>query len=226
MLRVCLALSLVALWTYALSQNAKEVSVEISASEGLTGWIRSNGEVNALGCGGRTICVGDDGLYGVNASYRGFLSFDLSGLPADLAAANILSARLELYQQGITGNPYEDLKTCVSDTCTTLLLEHVNYGPSLEVTDFDTAVLEVVKLFGTAAGNPPLASSSIDVLETVRKDWESRAALGQRTQYRLRFPKATDGDGQTDVAVFKGAAFQPYRPGSETTKLVVVYSLP
>lgn len=148
----------------------------------------------------------DDGLYGVNASYRGFLSFDLSGLTAE----NIKSARLELYQQGITGNPDQVLKTCVSETCTTLLIEHVSYGPSLEVADFNTVVMDMVKAFGGVAGNPPLGSSSIDGLEMVRKDYDSR-----RTRYRLRFPNTTDGDDPTDVAVFHRAAFQPYRPGHQ-----------
>lgn len=115
---------------------------------------------------------------------RGFLSFDVSSIPAN---ATIEGVDLRFYQETIQGNPYEKLGN--------LMLEHVYYGNSLNDSAYDTPAL----------GSANIAAQTLPGAWYVLADptitsWvESNLAAGRpQFQLRLRFRRETDGDGAED----------------------------
>lgn len=209
-------------------KTMRDITQTLNATN-ISGWVRSDGAVNdqAL-CAG--LCVGDSGT-AANATYRGFLTFDLSGLASTLESANILSATLRAYQSSTQGNPYADLEDCTSSggplpiiICSDLLAQHVNYGPSLQDSDFDTNTLRGLAIAGCSfiSGCPSdNGYKEANALAAVQEDWTNRAARGNRSQYRLRFARNTDADGAVDIAIFSNAGV-----ASNQNQLVVRYLVP
>ncbi len=116
---------------------------------------------------------------------RGFMSFDLSVIPA---GATVQSIELRFYQVDVVGDPYGELGN--------LLLKHVDYGSSLDAADYD---------------GPELASAILAPHEmpgewyTITSDtfvtWieEDRSAGRSRFQLRLQFSAESDPDGELDM---------------------------
>ncbi len=206
-------------------KTMRDITQTLNAVSGISGWVRSDGVVNDQGqCAG--LCVGDSGT-AANATYRGFLTFDLSVLASTLDAANILSATLRAYQFGTQGTPYADLQDCTSSfpiICSDLLAQHVNYGPTLQDSDYDTNTLRGLAIAGCSifTGCPSTNGyKEANALDAVIEDWTNRAARGNRSQYRLRFARNTDADGSVDIAVFSNAGV-----ASNQNQLVVRYLVP
>lgn len=122
---------------------------------------------------------------------RGFMSFDVSGIPA---GATIESVALRFYQKTIQGDPYGKLGN--------LVLEHVYYGTSLDDSAYNTPAL------GSAMLAVQSSPGSWYVLSdpTITSWVQSNLAAGRiRFQLRLQFRQQTDGDGQEDwVAIEPG----------------------
>ena len=120
---------------------------------------------------------------------RGFMSFDLTGIPA---TAVVQSIQLRFYQVSVTGTPYAKLGN--------LRLQHVDYGSTLDNAAFDTPVLHSAIL-------APHTGSGVwyDYTSGTLGDWiEADLAAGRtRTQLRLQFSTETDGDGVEDFASFE-----------------------
>lgn len=186
----------------------KQKTATLESVAALDGTVGSNGFVDVAAT---TVAIGD--IPG-NFTYRGFFSFDLSGLPAELQSANILSASLSAYQGLVSGTPYTDLDIGNTD----LWLDHVNYGPSLNSADFDATVLRSVNELSNDA---VIESKSLGVLEAVQDDWTNRADRENRSQFRLRFPLITDGDGANDAVLFVSGNAATFRP-----TLQIVYLVP
>lgn len=126
-----------------------------------------------------SVILGDGG---VNQVLRGFLSFDLSPIPA---GATVVSATLQLSQFLVFGEPFAELGSMVAD--------HVDLGAALDIADFSAAPLQsaVATLFTT----PALGTILVDVTSSVLDD------LGDgrtRTEFRLRFTTDTNMDGGQD----------------------------
>ena len=122
---------------------------------------------------------------------RGFMSFDLSDIPA---GATIQSVELRFYQKEIQGSPYEKLGN--------LVLEHVYYGAILDDIAYDTLAL------GSATVDRESSPQAWYILSdpTVVNWLQSSMDTGlPRQQFRLQFSQETDGDGQEDwVAIQSG----------------------
>lgn len=175
----------------------KEWTRIVESSSALDGHIRSDGVVEGP-CFGDYICVGDSNLVD-NAQYKGFLSFNIASLGTDglTTSDRITSATLRIYQGAApAGTPYTDLKLGGKG----LIVAHTVYGSTLTAADFNTAPI----------GEFPETGLSTAVawkvfeggLDFVRDDWDNRASRGNRSQYVMFFPKATDGDGAADIARF------------------------
>jgi predicted component of type VI protein secretion system len=129
------------------------------------------------------IRAGNFGTASGEAVYRGFFSFDLSGIPA---AATIQSVELRFFQAEVVGDPYGKLPQ--------LLLVHLDYGSSLDPADFDIAGLEPDSTAWLSPRTSP-GESYIITSETIA-NWigQDLAAGRTRLQMRLQFlPEIDDG---------------------------------
>jgi hypothetical protein len=169
-----------------------------------------------------------------NQYFRGFVSFDLSGLPA--TATKVTSATLSVYQYTLASDPYLSLGS--------LLAESIDYGTSLDATDLTRAPLTYfgcrrcttlcICQLGTwddvytlnsrlTSGYLSAGYKSVLVTSKVDDDRAARASRGNRCQFRLRFSSTTDGDAAYDYAGFytSEAASTANRP-----RLSVTYEYP
>ena len=162
-------------------------------SEGtVDGTVRSDGTVNAGGidCYLGDVDMEDPGpamLPPVHVGERAFVSFDLASVPLGVT---IVSATLTLGQFNTEGDPYGDGHGVV-------IADHVDYGPALDVGDYDAAPLSTD--VGTLSPDAAQEEKSLDVTAEVIDDLGLRA----RSQFRLRFSNAdSDADGTADRTGF------------------------
>lgn len=130
---------------------------------------------------GQIYTAGDQGG---NHQVKCFLAFDISSIPAD---ATITSATLGLTDNRIVlGNPFATLGK--------LSVYNVNYGNTLELSDFDGPKLSTVW-----SGNS-LPSEVIEVKSAV----QNAVSSGKKyVQFRIEFTKKTDSDNSVDRIEFK-----------------------
>ena len=139
---------------------------------------------------------------------RGFLSFDLSEIPA---GATIESAELRFYQKEIEGSPYQKLGN--------LVLEHVYYGTSFDESAYDAPALGTAVLELQSSPEAWYILSDLTIADWVQS---SLAADLSRQQFRLQFSQETDGDGQEDwIAIEDGGSIlgSPQAP-----RLILIYA--
>lgn len=167
---------------------AVDVTVTLTSQAVLDGFWANNDVGNSTA----DIRVGNGPFFGIPSEelvFRGFMSFDLAGIPA---SADVKSIELRFYQKEVIGTPYADLGN--------LLLKHVDYGSTLDSAAYDAPELN------SAILAPPTNSDEwyIFTMGTVG-DWiEADLAAGRtRLQLRLQFSTETDDDGQEDTASFE-----------------------
>jgi len=153
--------------------------------------LRGDGEAASASCAG-VICVGDDVFSpGPESSsqYRGFLSFDLTELPAQ--HVELVSARLRLQAARVEGDPFGVLGE--------LRLER--------------AVFEAVGLVAfeatpqatfAAMTDPELGATGEHILWAVQADLADQVLH----QYRLNFDRGSNRDGAPDLAILEPEAQQ------------------
>ncbi|MGE0193453.1 MAG: hypothetical protein AB7T63_15595 [Planctomycetota bacterium] len=128
-----------------------------------------------------TLAIGDNGL---NSGRVALLSFSLQDLPS---GAEVESATLGIHQLDETfGTPYADLGVVVVDS--------VDLGAGVDGADAASAAL--IPLLGTLSTSVAPGERTLDVTAAVLADV---AALRTRSEFRIRFFLATDGDGQQDT---------------------------
>ena len=138
---------------------------------------------------------------------RGFVSFDLSEIPP---GATIDVVDLEFYQAEISGDPYGKLGT--------LVLEHVDYGASLDEGAYDTPAMDSATLGAQVEAGQWYTVSSDVVAGWLQDDITSGS---RRFQIRLRFSTETDGDGEEDwISVEPGGSILG---SSRAPRLTVTY---
>ncbi len=144
------------------------------------------------------------------AVHRGFLSFDLQGVPV---GATVESAQLRFYQVNVIGKPYQKLGS--------LWLTLVDYGSSLDASDFDTLGLGAMSL---PRENRP--GSWYDVSDATLRGWVEQARSAGRAsfQLRLQFEVETDGDGEPDYCQVE-AGDNSLGTGN-VPELTITYSVP
>lgn len=167
-----------------------------------------------------------------NQHFRGFVSFDLGGVPASATA--ITAATLYAYQYTVAGNPYAALGS--------LRAESVDYGTSLDFTDLNRAALQwfgrqctisctpicrALCLTGwwddvyTLSTSSTVGYKSVDVTGKVERDRAARTTRGNRSQFRLQFETDTDSNAAAANAGFYSAESASNRP-----YLYVTYEYP
>jgi hypothetical protein len=146
----------------------EEITVTLMSQADLDGYVvAGQGSDNVRG-----IRVGTARVEDVAQVYRGFLSFDLTGVPS---GATVQSAELSFYQAEVAGQPYLELGT--------LFLKHVDYGASLDTEDFDGLALDSMLLPAiTSPGE--WYSVTAEIAGWVESDLASGRA---RAQMRLQF---------------------------------------
>ncbi|MFC2015922.1 FHA domain-containing protein [Chloroflexota bacterium] len=172
------------------TNNTKEVIVQVVKPSEMTVTLTSEALLDGYVIGGQgsynalDIRVGNIAGIGGERIYRGFLSFNLVGIPA---SATILSTELRFYQQEIVGNPYSKLGN--------LLLKHVDFGSSLEASDFDGPELNSSILSSHTSPGQWYAITSDTLAHWIGDDLT--AGRG-RFQGRLQFSVETDDGLTTD----------------------------
>ena len=182
-------------------------TVELKSQMSLDGFRVNNGQ----GSTSEDIMVGNGDVIQPAGELvaRGFMSFDISGIPA---GATIDNVELRFYQAKVTGDPYGKLVG--------LVLEQVNYGSKLDEQAYNTPASDSLPL-------DPLKSSGqwymVDDAGLAR--WvQNDVAAGQgQFQVRLRFSVETDGDGLEDwISIQPGGSFL----GSSKAPVLVITYVP
>lgn len=157
-----------------------------------------------------SLFIGDGPL---NFYNRAFPYFDISSLPP--TTATIVSAKMAIpinlkiigANDVDTGKPFNDLGN--------LMVEHV-YDWPIQLSSLTKSPLSVAGTLMTAA-TAQTGVSTIDVTSSVIDDLANRAGRGNRSMYRLQFPKTTDNDGALDAVTL---------PFNGTVTLDITYLVP
>lgn len=158
------------------------ISVVLGATSSLDGFQSSNGGGNSS----IEIRAGRN----INLVTRGFVSFDISSIPA---GKTIDKATLRLYQTSVTGNPY--------GIGGSLKVDHLDYGASFENSDYSAASLS--SSFGTLTSNDSIEWKDLDVTDRLKDDISNGRT---RSQYRVHFAIETIGGNVIgDFANFESA---------------------
>lgn len=172
---------------------------------GEDGWVRNDGEAEP---NARGPAVGDLDNPTPGLAVRMFVSFDLSELPA---GAVVTGATLRVFTLNVVGQPYTDLGP--------LNVDHVDYGASLDVTDYAGNTLQPA--VGTIAAQHVSQYRNLDVATQVQTDL---SAGRLRSQFRLRFPVDSNRDGGQDVVLIEDG--ERSRGTNNRPLLEVLYLVP
>jgi hypothetical protein len=184
-----------------------DVTVTLNSQAALDGFRANNGGGNST----VDIRVGNGAMFGSPAQelvIRGFMSFDLSGIPA---GATILSIELRFYQTQVNGDPYGKLGNP--------LLKHVDYGSSLGGADYDTPAFHTATLAPHTSPGEWYTITSSTIADWIEQDL---AAGRSRLQMRLQFDTETDGDGVQDTVSFESG--DNYFGTGNVPRIAITYS--
>lgn len=159
----------------------------VGSSGNLDGEAGNDGSAISVGGAPRTGDV--EAFPGMSTAYRQFYSFDLSRIPAGTI---ITSATLRLYQAEVVGSPY-------NGTLGSVIVDHVDYGMSLDGTDYGSASL-LLGNAGTLSGDASPGYKTLSISSRVQNDLDNARP---RSQYRLRFSQLdANTNDQDDYAQF------------------------
>jgi hypothetical protein len=177
--------------------TARLILAPFAAMQDQSGTIAADGFVTDL-----SMSVGDGGDQ-ASAHYKGFMSFDIGGLPKDIIE---LVAEMHLHQEGVYGFPYEELGDMIA--------YDVEYS-SMDASTFqDPPIAEV----GVLSDNPDVETKVLEVTSFV---WDDYQAERDTTQFRMEFPTVNNLDNKEDFAVFAS------HPDSDIIpRLLVLYLVP
>jgi hypothetical protein len=136
------------------------------------------------------VIAGDASLN--NVTYRGYLSFDLSNLPADVT---IEDAKFAARQMPIEGTPYASFGA--------LQVYHLSFTTMNGVSNVAASSKP-----GVFSEDGTIESKSIDVSSQVADDIAHRVERGNLSQYRLQFDTLYNNDGEFDRATFAKDTFE------------------
>lgn len=137
---------------------------------------------------------------------RGFISFDLSGVPS---GAVIEGATLRVYQVKIIGDPY--------GVGARVMVDHLDYGSSLESADYGAS--SISSSFATLTNNATIEWKDADVTDALKNDLSNGRSP---SQYRIHL--AIESTGGTDTGDFSYFESADNSEGTgNTPQLVVKY---
>jgi Bacterial Ig-like domain len=196
----------------------KEVKSTISSTDALTGDVNGDGGVSAS-----KVLFGP-GDAADNSDFTSYISFDVSVLSSSILPSNIISANLGLNQVSVTGSP-QSLKTCLSILCTSLLIESLNFGSSLTATAVNSipfGLASFVSCSNLTINNDCAlkdGKNTFNVSNTFKADWTNKTSRGSRSQYKLKYSRATNADNKSDFPNISGT-------GVNKPSLEIVYLFP
>ena len=165
----------------------KRMATTVAYDPELTRYRGSAGGLSALGADLR---IGDNAAL----AYRGFVTFDLSTLPDGI---EIEAAALRVRQVAVTGTPF-DLGVVNATHIVVRGGEHRGVECSRH-----SASMGCADDRRRRSVRAPSVSAA-----AVAEDYTERVARANRTQYRLEFPTATNGDGDQDNIDLAVATFE------------------
>lgn len=152
------------------------VSDSLHIVTGLTGVVQTSGSITV----DSTVFAGDQDATLPGLRARGFLTFDLSTIPA---GKTIRTAKLKVIQSAVTGSPFSDLGT--------LVVDHLVFGNTLDSADFGQSALG--SAFATLSDSAGLGNRLANVFQQVKADLQAGRTV---SQFRVRFSLR---DGDTDA---------------------------
>lgn len=182
------------------TNNELQVNVQVIPPSEVITTLTSQASLDGYVIGGQgsytnqEIRVGNYGTASGENVYRGFLSFDLTGIPA---SATIQSIELRFFQAEIIGDPYGKLSQ--------FFLKHVDYGSSLEVGDFNATDYGSAWITSHTSPGDWYAITS-DTLA----DWLEEALTDGRSRFQLRLqfsPETDDGSTADYIRIESGNNF-------------------
>jgi Bacterial Ig-like domain len=194
-------------------KTKRNVTQSIDASSALSGSVIPT-TVAAVSEYVTNIQVGNSAA---NAISKGFVGFDLTGVPATLGLdpSQLISASVELRQNAATGTPYATLGT--------VHLEHISFtGTNLNLEASRTSAYSIAALsdLGVFSDAATVGGRTLSALTTVKSDLTNLTARQNRSTYRLVFT-GTDANGITDLA-----NFNPVGAAITNPKLILNYIIP
>jgi hypothetical protein len=189
-------------------RTMRQISQDLPGIPDLSGTVSADGSAAGAACWFfiTLICPGDTTT---NAQLKGFLSFDMTGVPA---GAQVTVANLRVFQWQVVATPYGGALGGG------LRAEHVNFA-TMNLAAFNLVPLSTIGVVSNDAD--PEEYKTISVLAAVQNDYANRAARGNRSQFRLQFPNASDFDGVADFT-----AILPDLGEDGGSKLAVTYLIP
>lgn len=172
-------------------------------------------EIYGIGNSTTPIQVGHSTSGVTKIGNRGFVSFNLSSLPA---GATIKSAILKVYQSSINGDPYNKLGNIFVDHVSYESFDHAAAGDPAR-TKYEMAPLDNTIPAGTfLSTDPTLGYKTLDVTAAVRAD---QSASRGRAQFRLSFQTEVVAEDSTSrLAYFYSGESDTNQP-----ELVIQYTL-
>lgn len=210
--------------TNSVFSTLRDITATVPGVPALDGEIARTGNTyDGLG-NGMSFRIGDTAT---NGGIRGFLTFDLSGIPTDLGTAPI-GATLNLTRNFTQGSPYSALNPCIPSNVIVcagpyvpMNLAPIAFGSELLIGMSSNYAAPVLHDLGAIASITSSDSLKTSVLVAVQDDLTHRVARGNRSQYRLSFPLESNKDNVSDVvSVYSGQG------GSKAPFLNVEYQLP
>lgn len=138
---------------------------------------------------------------------RGFVAFDLTAVPQ---GTKVGKAMLRLYQVEVKGYPFSDLGA--------MKIDHLNYGDSLDTSDYALAALS--SSFATLPQSGASSWKEIDVTGKLKDDIANARSF---SQYRLHFSVEKAGNGSQDDATIHFESSRNTHKTGNSPQLVVSY---
>jgi methionine-rich copper-binding protein CopC len=134
--------------------------------------------------------------FGLSINYRAYVSFDLlAGVQP--TATTITKAILNIKRREAHGNPF------APGHLGSLSIERMDYGPSLEGSDYGLPILCNQPSCYIESNGFPDPDGPQDVLTFVQADWAERNAHGNRSQFRMRFANSQTDKSDDDKLVYQ-----------------------
>ena len=131
-----------------------------------------------------------------NLSQRGFLSYDISALPAGVVTFE--SATISSHIAGIVGDPFGLFGN--------MLIQSLSYT-TIDQTAYDAPPLHDLGTFIAATGSNAAGDMvSKDVLVALKDDYANRVARSNLSQYKLLFPASPNSNSASDFAYLSSNA--------------------
>lgn len=152
-----------------------------------TATIRSNPSLDGYVAKGGTTITNTDITVGKKepGSVRGFVSFDMSGVPAGV---NITKATLKVYQVNVEGEPFANNNLVV--------LDNLDFGGTLDAQDYQLRAQNTG--FATLSDVIEPGWKEADITEVFMENHQMGLT---RSQYRLRFSNESGSAGNLDELV-------------------------